>query len=147
MRVLFPLVVLALLLPAGAVSAQSASKCPDLDPASGLSWQTIHTDALLFCRAVRDDGSGDAFSMTFTRKPTFSPDSRKSVNASTFAGMSLQWYRSTLAGNPDIQIREALVPLDDGQNIQFVVRATDDAGLQRAFGEISALRVSAVAAR
>lgn len=126
--------------------AQSPEKCPDLPQDSSLSWQVIRSDALLFCRAVRNDGS-DAFALTFTHKPTFNPDRRKSANTSTFAGLALQWYRSSLAGNPDLQVREALLPLDDGGNIQFVVRASDDAGLQRAFNEISSLRVSAVATR
>ena len=64
-----------------------------------------------------------------------------------FDGQSLQWYRSTLAGNPDLKVREALVRLNDGSSLQMVVRSGDDAGLQRAFGEISALKISAIATR
>ncbi|WP_103074748.1 hypothetical protein [Solilutibacter silvestris] len=113
---------------------------------SGLVWQEIQSDSLLFCRAVRDDGS-DAFALTFTRKPTFNPDRRNSADVSSFDGQSLQWYRSSLAGNPDLQVRESLVKLDDGSTLQMVVRANDATGLQRAFGEISALKIAPVAIR
>ena len=147
MRILFPTAVLALLLASpGTASAQSASKCPDLPANSGLVWQEIQSDTLLFCRAVRTDGS-DAFALTFTRKPTFEPDRRNSADVSTFDGQSLQWYRSTLAGNPNLLVRESLVRLNDGTTLQMVVRSGDDAGLQRAFSEISALKISAVAIR
>lgn len=146
MRAVLPSALILLLAWSGTVSAQSVSKCPTLPVNSGLSWQEIQNDSLLFCRAVRDDGS-DAFALTFTRKPTFSPDRRKSANTSNFGGVALQWYRSSLAGNPSLQVREALLPLENGNNVQFVVRADDDAGLQRAFGEIAALKISAVASR
>ncbi len=147
MRILFPSAVLALLLASpGISSAQSATKCPNLPVNSGLAWQEIQSDTLLFCRAVRSDGS-DAFALTFTRKPTFEPDRRNVADVSTFDGQSLQWYRSTLVGSPELQVREALVRLNDGTSLQMVVRAGDDAGLQRAFGEISALKISAIATR
>ena len=147
MRVLFPSAVLALLLASpGIASAQSASKCPVLPVSSDLVWQEIQSDTLLFCRAVRTDGS-DAFALTFTRKPTFDPNRRNIADVSTFDGQTLQWYRSTLAGNPDLQVREALVGLNDGTSLHMVVRSGDDAGLQRAFNEISALKISAVATR
>ncbi len=146
MRILFAAAAAILLSSPAIAFAQSAGKCPDLPASSGLAWQEIQTDTLLFCRAVRADGS-DAFALTFTRKPTFNPDRRNAADVSTFGGQSLQWYRSTLAGNPNMQVREALVQLNDGNNLQMVVRAGDDAGLQRSFGEIAALKISAVASR
>lgn len=148
MRTLFPSIIAALILALpGIASAQSAgSKCPNLPASSGLAWQEIQNDALLFCRAVRADGS-DAFALTFARKPTFEPSRRNTADVSTFAGQPLQWYRSTLAGNPGLQVREALVRLNDGSSLQMVVRSSDEAGLQRAFGEISRLEISAVATR
>lgn len=148
MRSLFPTIALvALLASPGIAAAQSASKCPDLPASSDLAWQEIQTDTLLFCRAVHKDGSGDAFALTFTRKPSFVPDRRNAASVTTFDGQSVQWYRSTLAGDPSMQVREALVQLRDGMNLQFVVRSPDDAGLQRAFDDISALKIAPVATR
>ena len=147
MRMMFPVTALAILLASPAIAfAQSAGKCPDLPASSGLAWQEIQTDTLLFCRAVRADGS-DAYALTFARKPTFEPDRRNAADVSSFGGQSLQWYRSTLAGNPDLQVREALVPLSDGSSLQIVVRAGDQTALQRSFNDVAALKISAVAAR
>ena len=146
MRAVLPAALTLFLAWSGTVSAQSASNCPTLPVNSGLSWQEIQNDSLLFCRAVRNDGS-DAFALTFTRKPTFDPDRRNIADVSTFGGQGLQWYRSTLAGAPNLQVREALVKMNDGSSLQMVVRAGDDAGLQRAFSEISTLKISAVATR
>ena len=62
MRILFAAATMAILLSSPAIAfAQSAGKCPDLHASSGLAWQAIQTDTLLFCRAVRADGSEGNF--------------------------------------------------------------------------------------
>ncbi len=138
------LVTLACLAPA-MVSAQTPpddffSDCPALSiqQRTTLHWEPIRAPNMLFCRAVRDDGSA-AFALTFSRESPFNPRGSNRAEVGNFMGQGVQWYRSTVATDPNALIREALIDFGDGHVLHISTRASDPQTLARQQRDVLAL--------
>jgi hypothetical protein len=117
---------LALLLAAGLAQAQSAGgACPRLDAASGLAWEHTAGPDFDFCRAL--DGNGQQVLGVYVgRDSPFKPSRRDRAETGTIDGRPVTWYRSELAGEPDVQVRETLIELADGRVAHIWMRAASE---------------------
>jgi len=107
--------LLPVLLPlAGGVQAQSAGECPQLPADTGLTWEHRAGANSDFCRALRADGT-EAFGLNIAPQAPFKPKGGNRAERSTIDGREISWYRSELAGKPNVQARETLVSLPDGR--------------------------------
>lgn len=100
---------------ASAVSAQQAGDhCPRLAASSGLTWEYKGASGTDFCRALRSDGS-EAFGLYIAKQSAFKPGRSDRAEEAHIDGSASYWYRSEIAGKPDVQARETLVSLPDGR--------------------------------
>lgn len=133
------LISLACLCPATTI-AQTASDpffadCPTLSvqERTTLHWEPIRAPGLLFCRAVREDGS-EAFALTFSRESPFNPRGYNRAEVGNYHGQGVQWYRSKIATDPNALVREALIDFGEGHVLHISMQARDQetlAGQQR----------------
>ena len=106
---------IALLGAASVASAQQAGEhCPRLAASSGLTWEYKGASGTDFCRALRADGS-EAFGLYIAAQSAFKPGRADRAEEAHIDGQASFWYRSELAGKPDIQARETLVSLPGGR--------------------------------
>jgi hypothetical protein len=138
------LITLACLWPVAAC-AQAAtddffSDCPafSVQERATLHWEPIRAPGMLFCRAVRDDGS-EAFALTFSRESPFNPRSSNRAETGSFNGQGVQWYRSTVATDPNALIREALIDFGGGHVLHISMSADDPQTLARQQRDVLAL--------
>ena len=138
------LVTLACLLPAMACAQTAAdafySDCPafSVQESATLHWEPIRAPGMLFCRAVREDGS-EAFALTFSRESPFSPQRSDRAEVGTFNDQRVQWYRGSIVTDPDALIREALIDFGDGHVLHISMRADDAQTLARQQHDVLAL--------
>lgn len=126
-------------------SAQTAddeffSDCPAFpaDESTTLKWEPIRAPSMLFCRAVRNDGS-EAFALTFSSESPFNPKRSDRAEISDFRGRSVQWYRGTIVTDRDALIREALIDFGGGHILHISMRADDAATLASQQRDVLAL--------
>ena len=108
----------------GAAWAQDAGGCPNIPADSGLTWEYRGNGEMDFCRALRNDGS-EAFGLYIAQKTPFTPKSGKRAETGHIDGQEVIWYRGELAGKPDIQVRETLLPLADGRVAHIWMQASN----------------------
>ncbi len=116
------------------------SDCPAFSVQEGttLRWDPIRAPGMLFCRAVRNDGS-EAFALTFSRESPFNPRNSDRAEVGNFQGQGVQWYRGTIATDPNALIREALIDFGDGHVLHISMRADDPQTLARQQRDVLAL--------
>lgn len=126
-------------------SAQTAtddffSDCPafSVQESTTLHWEPVRAPGMLFCRAVRNDGS-EAFALTFSRESPFNPRGSDRAEVGNFRGEGVQWYRSTVATDPNALIREALIDFGNGHVLHISMRANDPQTLARQQRDVLAL--------
>ena len=123
------LLTLAFFMP-GLACAQAVDEffkdCPafSAQESSTLRWEPIRAPDMLFCRAIRNDGS-EAFALTFSRESPFDPRRAKRAEVSDFNGQKLQWYKGAIASDREALIREALIDFGDGHVLHISMRADD----------------------
>lgn len=133
---------LALLAVAGMAQAQSAGTCPALPADTGLTWETKTAGATQFCRALRADGS-EAFGLYIAKQTAFKPTRSMRAEEAHIDGRSTFWFRSELAGQPDVQARETAIPLADGRVAYLWIQAKSNEELARALAQTGTLRFGA----
>lgn len=129
----------ALLGLSASVHAQSVDPCPALPADSGLTWEYRVTGGMQFCRALRADGT-EAFGLFISAESPFKPSRSNRAEASQIDGRPVQWYRSEIAGNPEVRARETLLDLPDGRVAHVWIQARSDAELGDTLTQTRALR-------
>lgn len=117
---------------AGAVSAQETAGCPQLPADSGLNWEHRATGPADFCRALDVDGN-EAFGIYISANPAFEPKRVNREEAGRINGREVSWYKSELAGKPDVLARETLLELNDGRSAHIWLQANSGDQLQQMF--------------
>lgn len=130
----------ALLGVASVASAQQAGDhCPRLAASSGLTWEYKAASGTDFCRALRADGS-EAFGLYIAAQSAFKPGRSDRAEESHIDGRAAYWYRSELAGKPDMQARETLVNLPDGRVAYVWIQALTSDELGRSIATANTLQ-------
>lgn len=128
-----------LLLPLTASAQSAATTCPQLPSAAGLSWEVIQPPGLVFCRALRSDGS-EAFAVTLSEESPYRPSRSQRQERGQINGQDVWWHRSELGGSSDKIVREALLELPDDQVAHFAIIANSEDGLAQSQQWVSQLR-------
>lgn len=122
-----------------AASAQSAATCPTLPVDAGLHWEQLDGPGFLFCKAIAGDGA-EAFAVTISRESPFKPRRVDRAEDASIGGQSTHWYRSQLASEPSVIVRETLVELREDQVAHVSLRAASEQAKERAMQQVQALR-------
>ncbi|HZX79351.1 MAG TPA: hypothetical protein VFE72_00140 [Lysobacter sp.] len=130
---------LALLAFVGVAQAQSAGNCPALPADAGLAWETRTAGDTQFCRALRADGT-EAFGLYIAAQTAFKPVRGNREEEVRIDGHETYWYRSEIAGQPDLQARETAIALPDGRVAYLWIQAKSKDDLASAMTQTSALR-------
>ena len=130
---------LALLAFVGIAQAQTAGNCPALPADAGLTWETKTAGNTQFCRALRADGS-EAFGLYIAAQTAFKPVRSMRSEEVRIDGHETYWYRSEIAGQPDLQARETAIALPDGRVAYLWIQAKAKDDLASAMQQTSALR-------
>lgn len=134
-----PILCLTLLVAAGAAQAQEAAGCPKLPDNAVLAWEHRASAGTDFCRALRADGS-EAFGVYIAAKAPFEPKRGNRVEQDTIDGHAIYWYRSEVAGRPNVETRETLVQLPDGRVAHIWLQANSADGLKEEIATARGLR-------
>lgn len=134
------LTAVALLVSGGHALAQSTpDACPHLPADSGLTWEYKAAASTQFCRALRADGS-EAFGLYIAKDSPFRPSRGNRAEEARIDGRSTHWYRSELAGKPDVQARETAVELPDGRVAYLWIQAQSPQELGESIAQANSLR-------
>lgn len=134
------LTAVALLGSAGLLHAQAAAgTCPQLPADSGLTWEFKAAASTQFCRALRTDGS-EAFGLYIAKDSPFRPGRANRAEEATIDGRPTHWYRSEIAGRPEVQARETLVTLPDGRVAYLWIQAQSREELAETISRANSLR-------
>ena len=131
-------------MPATAYAQTSAdsffTECPAFSgqELSTLRWEPIRAPGMLFCRAMRGDGS-EAFALTFSRESPFDPRGSKRAEVGKLNGENVQWYRGSIVTDRDALVREALIDFGDSHVLHISMRADDKQALARQQRDVLAL--------
>ncbi|WP_407908891.1 hypothetical protein [Lysobacter claricitrinus] len=123
----------------GYAHAQATTTCPTLPADSGLTWETKTAGGTQFCRAMRADGS-EAFGLYLAAQTPFKPNRGDRAEEVKIDGRDTYWYRSELAGQPDVQARETAISLADGRVAYLWIQAKSNDDLAKAIAQSSTLR-------
>lgn len=126
---------------AGFAQAQSAA-CPSLPADTGLTWETKTAGGTQFCRALRADGT-EAFGLYMAAQSPFKPERTNRAEQAQIDGRPTYWYRSEIAGRPEVEARETLVTLPDGRVAYLWIQATSKDELARTLAQTNGLRFEA----
>jgi hypothetical protein len=123
---------------AGSAHAQSApwtnfEECPGFPPVTAeiLRWEAMRLPDMVLCRAIVQDGGAEAFALTISRESPFKPRRADRAEESTLNGRELYWYSSELPSQPDLLIRETLIPIAENRVVHVSLRANDAANLAK----------------
>lgn len=130
------------LLATGSAWAQEASGCPELAAETGLTWEYRGNGDTDFCRALRTDGT-EAFGLYIAKKTPFSPKKGNRVETGRIDGQEVNWYKGELAGKPDVQVRETLLPLADGRVAHIWMQAATKEELARVIRQTETMHFQA----
>ncbi|QDH69689.1 hypothetical protein [Marilutibacter alkalisoli] len=130
--------VLGLLFAAAAQAQDVQGGCPALPASTGLTWEYQNVGDADFCRALREDGS-EAFGMFISKDPAFSPKRSDRAEEGVIDGRKVTWYRSELAGKPDIIARETLLELGKNRTAHIWVQVGSQEQLQETYRQASSL--------
>ena len=114
---------------AASAPAQDAGGCPRLPADTGLTWEHRAAGKADFCRALRADGS-EAFGLYIADKVPFKPKGGNRAEMGRIDGREIAWYRSEVAGQPNVETRETLVELPDGRIAHVWLQARSADGLR-----------------
>lgn len=125
---------------AGLAAAQAApAACPLLPADSGLTWEYKAAASTQFCRALRADGT-EAFGLYIAKNSPFKPGRANRAEEARIDGRVIHWYRSELAGKPDVQARETSFELPDGRVAYLWIHADSQDELGDAIARTASLR-------
>lgn len=127
---------------AGLSQAHAAGGCPHLPADTGLVWEHRAAGDADFCRALRADGS-EAFGLYIAKKVPFKPRGGDRAESGRIDGRPIDWYRSEVAGRPNVQTRETLVELPDGRVAHIWLQAASDTGLRDSIGLAQSIQFDA----
>lgn len=113
----------------GVAHAQDAGGCPRLPADTGLIWEHRAAGKADFCRALRADGS-EAFGLYIADKVPFKPKGGNRAESGRIDGREIDWYRSEVAGQPNVETRETLLELPDGRVAHVWLQARSADGLR-----------------
>ncbi|MCC7249162.1 MAG: hypothetical protein IT473_11125 [Lysobacter sp.] len=108
-------------------AATDAADCPAIpeDTAQTLRWDAMRIPNMLFCRAVLIETGTEAFAVTISRESPFRPKRGLRAETGTLDGRPVQWYRGEVSNEPNVQIRETLIELEDDRVVHIFMRAPD----------------------
>ncbi len=127
------------MLASGNVLAQQQPACPRLPASANLHWDARIGDGTAFCQALQADGT-EAFGLYISPEPGFKPSRRNQLEQGSLDNKPLFWYRSEIAGNPDIAAREAALELSDGVWVHVWMQTTSQEELAQRLLTVSQLR-------
>lgn len=131
--------LLLTLLSLSAVAFGQSDACPTLPADSGLRWETIQPDGLVFCRAL--DGNGrEAFAVTISTESSFRPRRSKREERTVINGQSVWWYSAEVASGSVEIVRETLLELADRRVAHIMIRVNTEDDLADNARIVSALR-------
>jgi hypothetical protein len=131
------------LLSVGVAWAQDdADGCPQISADTGLTWEYRGNGDMDFCRALRDDGS-EAFGLYIAKKTPFEPKKGKRAETGHIDGQEVTWYRGELAGKPDFEVRETLLPLADGRVVHIWMQAPNQQELRQVIRQAETMQFPA----
>lgn len=130
------------LMASGNAWAQDAGGCPQISADTGLTWEYRGNGDTDFCRALRSDGS-EAFGLYIAKKTPFSPKKGNRAETGQIDGQAVTWYRGELAGKPDMQVRETLIPLADGRVAHIWMQAPTAEDLAKIIHQTEAMHFPA----
>lgn len=130
---------IGLLSPAMA-AAQSGLECPTLPADAGLAWERLDSRDFTFCKAIRANDGEQVFAVMLAGESPFRPERSDRAEASVIDGRESHWYRSEVAGKPELRVRETLVELDRDHLAHISVRAGSDEALADALRTVETLR-------
>ncbi len=113
----------ALLLPLQALAQSGA--CPELPPASGLSWEISEGAGFLYCRAMREADGSQAFSVMLRDQSPMRARSSLREESARIDGHEVRWYRGDVS-SAAVMVRETAIELDDDLVAHIVVRADSE---------------------
>lgn len=129
----------AVFLTAGMAQAQSANGlCPTLPADAGLRWEVLQPPGIVFCRALRSNGS-EALAVTISRENPFKPRRSNRREETQIDGIRVNWYESEIAGLQTLS-RETLVEYDNGVLMHISLRAPDRETLAQTLQQAQQLR-------
>ncbi|HZH44401.1 MAG TPA: hypothetical protein VEY50_10010 [Lysobacter sp.] len=134
--------VLALAVAAPVQAQETRAACPRLAAETGLTWEYKNAGDADLCRALRADGS-EAFGLFIAKSSPFEPKGGNRVEEGTLDGRPVAWYRSELAGRPNVQARETVVELPDGRVAHIWVHANNEEQLRQALGMAQSMQFGA----
>jgi len=130
---------IGLLSPVVAV-AESGLDCPILPADAGIAWERLDNADFTFCKAIRASDGQQVFAVMLAGDSPFKPDRSARAEAAVIDGRDSQWYRSEVAGKPELRVRETLLELDRDHVAHISVRAGSDAALAEALRTVETLR-------
>lgn len=142
-RLFLPALVIAsmfaLLLIPTAQAQDDGTSCPALPPTAQLSWEVIQPQGLVFCRALRNDGT-QAFAVTLSAESPFRPSRGLREERVKINGEDTWWYRSELGGSSSQIVRETLVELPGKRVAHVSILANSPEQLAQSQQWVSELR-------
>jgi len=139
-----PLALIGAFCWAAAAQAQTANDCPQLPPDTSVRWEVQPGPEFVFCRAMDVTSGQQAFAVTVGRSATFKPRRNDRVgDRVTIDGTRTYWHapENELTG---ALVRETLLELPSGDYAHIIVRARDEAALERTLRDAEALHFSDV---
>ncbi len=133
------LLLLAGTLASGTALAQQAPACPQLPVSANLHWDARIGDGTAFCLALQADGT-EAFGLYISSEPGFKPSRRNQLEQGSLDNKPLYWYRSEIAGNPDVAARETALELREGVWVHVWMQTTSQEELDQRLLAVSQLR-------
>lgn len=123
----------------GTLYAQSKDGlCPTLPADAGLRWELVQPPNIVFCRAVRSNGS-EAFAVTISRENPFKARRSRRREEGQIDGIAINWYESEIAGLQTLS-RETLVEYGGGVLMHISLRAPDAQTLTQTLEQAQQLR-------
>lgn len=129
--------------PLCAFAQSGEAQCPTLPAEAGLKWELLQGPDFRFCRALRNDDGSEVFAVTISGDNPFRPERGDRAEQGSIAGQQGYWYRSQLAGDPNLIVRETLVELDSGQVAHFSLRAQSEEQKAEAMRLVGEMRFAA----
>lgn len=108
-------------------AATDAADCPAIpdETAQIMRWDAVRIPNMLFCRAVLLETGTEAFAVSISRESPFRPKRGLRAETGTLDGKPVQWYRGEVSNEPNTQIRETLIELEDDRVVHIFLRAPD----------------------
>ncbi len=114
-------------------SAPMWNDCPPFPSAFArvLRWEALRVPNMLLCRALLTDSGVEAFAITISPESPFKPRRSDRAESARLNGRELFWYRVKLPDQPNVEVREALIPIAENLVVHVYMRANDAQTLSR----------------